>query len=115
MAAKKRLGTLIGKNVEMHRRRLGLVQKQLSAKVGYADHSQIAKIESGTTLPHLDKALALAHCFNITLDALVGESKMPAQATEAAGIVRNLPEELQYATVDFLRRLHTYLEQQEKS
>ena len=56
----------IRENIKRFRQKAGMTQAELAAKVGYADKSMIAKIESGKTEPPFDKLKKFAEVFQIS-------------------------------------------------
>ncbi len=79
---------MLGQTIYNLRRKQGLSQEQLAEKLGVSRQS-VSKWEGGQSTPDLDKLIALADCFGVTLDELVrgtggGENpkteESPAQA-----------------------------------
>ena len=60
-----------GLGVQKLREAHGMKQQTLAHAVGYGDHSQIAKIEGGHSVPSLDKALRLATTLHVPLEMIV--------------------------------------------
>ena len=65
------------------RRSRGLSQEQLAERIGVSRQT-ISKWEGGLSTPDLDKLIALADCFEVTLDALARADVNPAQEPEQA-------------------------------
>ena len=82
---------MLGEKLYHLRRARGMSQEQLAEKIGVSRQT-ISKWEGGLSTPDLEKLIALADCFEITLDGLVREElpQMPepepvALQPEAAG------------------------------
>ena len=60
-----------GQRIAAKRKELALSQEALGAELGVSRQS-IYKWESDASLPEIDKLIALADCFGVTLDELVG-------------------------------------------
>ena len=75
VARQKRTDDVIGKcfglGVKRIREGRGIKQEALAIDVGYGNRSQIAKIETGKTIPSLDKALRLAAILQVTVETFV--------------------------------------------
>jgi transcriptional regulator with XRE-family HTH domain len=65
------LGKTFGLGVKRVRENQGMKQETLAMEVGYGDRSQIAKIETGKTVPSLDKALRLAETLQVPVEAFM--------------------------------------------
>ena len=63
---------MLSERIYQFSRKSGLSQEQLAEKIGVSRQA-ISKWESGTSMPELEKLLALSECFHITLDELVKE------------------------------------------
>ena len=106
------LGKSFGIGLKMIREERGMKQETLALAVGYSDHSQITKIEHGTTVPSLDKALRLATILHVplemflrvgrgedvTLPPLTGVAEVPAQNGEVKHLVRECTRRLSDAS-----------------
>ncbi|RUP41607.1 MAG: XRE family transcriptional regulator [Acinetobacter sp.] len=55
----------IGKKIKSARRRKGLTQGQLAARVGLSDHSSISKIEKGNLNPSLEVIENIANALQV--------------------------------------------------
>ena len=55
------------------RRKNGMSQEQLAAKIGITRQS-VSKWESGSTLPELAKLIAISELFDVSVDYLVKDS-----------------------------------------
>lgn len=85
------LGKVFGLGVKRVRERQGLKQEALAFEVGYGDRSQIAKIETGKTVPSLDKALRLAATLQVPLEAfmVIGRGEIDAPEKGQLGIFQS--------------------------
>lgn len=70
-------------NIKARRMELGLTQDELARKLGYADKSMIAKIESGKVDLAQSKILAFAKALGTTPSILMGWDDDPAEDTDA--------------------------------
>ena len=55
------------------RRQRGLSQEQLAEKIGVSRQT-VSKWESGASVPELEKLIALSHCFEISVDTVIGST-----------------------------------------
>ena len=69
---------MIGEKLYQLRRARGFSQEQLAERIGVSRQT-ISKWEGGLSTPDLEKLIALADCFEISLDSLVRESGNPLQ------------------------------------
>jgi transcriptional regulator with XRE-family HTH domain len=94
-----------GRGLKRLRELHGLSQRPLGLAAGYADHTNIAKIESGENSPSLGKALTLASLLGVSVEIIVylgSEEGMPlgqpcseAQALSMAAGLRQLANDVQ--------------------
>lgn len=63
------LSEIIGKNIKMHRRRLGLSQEKLANKIGVGDREP-SKWESGKVAPNAYSLYSLSQIFECKIDDL---------------------------------------------
>ena len=84
------IGKVFGLGVKRVREKYGMKQEVLALEVGYGDRSQIAKIETGKTVPSLDKALRLAKILQVPLEAFVciGRGELDAPDKVHTGILQ---------------------------
>ena len=61
---------MLSENIFRYRRSLGLSQEQLSERIGVSRQT-VSKWEGGQSTPDVEKLIALADCFGITIDELV--------------------------------------------
>lgn len=61
---------MLSENIFRYRRSLGLSQEQLAERIGVSRQT-VSKWEGGQSTPDVDKLIALADCFGISLDDLV--------------------------------------------
>jgi transcriptional regulator with XRE-family HTH domain len=64
---------MLGQRLYDLRRKQGLSQEQLAQCIGVSRQS-ISKWETDQSIPDLERLMALADCYGLTLDALVGKS-----------------------------------------
>lgn len=85
----------LNEKILYYRKRAGLSQEALAAKVGVSRQA-VSKWEVGDTVPELDKLVALARSFGVTTDELLG-MKEPMQGTEqTAPQLSRLPEDVDW-------------------
>ena len=72
---------MLGEKLYHLRRARGMSQEQLAEKIGVSRQT-ISKWEGGLSTPDLEKLIALADCFEITLDGLVREDVLPTPEPE---------------------------------
>ena len=65
---------MLSVNIFRYRRSLGLSQEQLSERIGVSRQT-ISKWEGGQSAPDVEKLVALADCFCVTLDELIRGSE----------------------------------------
>jgi transcriptional regulator with XRE-family HTH domain len=90
------IGRDFGLGVKRVRERQGWKQEALAFEVGYGDRSQIAKIETGRTVPSLDKALRLSEILKVPVAAFVLIGQGVASAPEEPCLADTLRE---YVTI----------------
>lgn len=73
---------MLGEKLYQLRRSRGLSQEQLAERIGVSRQT-ISKWEGGLSTPDLEKLIALADCFAVSLDSLVREEVAPAPEPEA--------------------------------
>lgn len=69
----------IGERIFLHRKRLGLSQEELAARLGVSRQA-VSKWELGTSTPEPENIIALARIFGITTDELL-MGQIPASQT----------------------------------
>lgn len=75
----------IGKNILSARKRLGLTQEELAARVGYKTKSAINKIELGIRDLPQKKIAAFAEALGMTPGQLMGWDEKPAEELQDMG------------------------------
>ena len=69
-------GNILGTRIFEQRKKLGLNQAQLGAKIGLS-HKAISTLESGARGTSLDKLIELAYVFRVSTDYLLGLTDDP--------------------------------------
>ena len=62
----------VGQRIKMRRLELQLTQRELASKVGYSDHSTLARIEAGKVDLSQTKVAEFAEALNTTIPYLMG-------------------------------------------
>lgn len=62
-------------NIRYYRETMGMTQMQLGDRIG-CNFSQISRYEQGEQEPPMEKLMQMADLFHITVDELIGRSKM---------------------------------------
>lgn len=75
------LNFIIGKNLQILRKKNKFTQFELGEKLNYSDKS-ISKWEKGESLPPIDVFYKLSKLYNVSLDNIVGEEKIKATVIE---------------------------------
>lgn len=76
----------IGERIFQHRKRLGLSQEELAARLGVSRQA-VSKWELGTSTPEPENIIALARIFGITTDELLmGQPSVSQTATPDGGV-----------------------------
>lgn len=75
----------VGKNILAARKRLGLTQEELAARVGYKTKSAINKIELGIRDLPQKKIAAFAEALDMTPGQLMGWDEKPAEELQDMG------------------------------
>ncbi len=101
---------VFGRGLKRVRTQQGMKQEVLARLAGYVNHSNIAKIEGGKTLPSLDKALALARILNVPIEAFVAEgAQITGESAQWMNILQQmilgLPQETKELMAEFLEAL----------
>ena len=101
------IDNLIAERVRAYRKRLGITQSQLAAKLGVT-FQQVQKYERGTNSIGAGRLLEIAYIFNIPIQVLYPESK---NAVEQAKIhTKELTENSKFVTtVDGWRLFDAFL------
>ncbi|MCI8910774.1 MAG: helix-turn-helix transcriptional regulator [Oscillibacter sp.] len=85
----------ISENIADLRRKRGWSQEHLAEQLGVTRQS-VSKWESGTATPELEKLVALADLFGVSLDALAREDWTPSPSTEPTHLERQVEELSRY-------------------
>lgn len=78
---------MIGENIQKLRRDARLSQEELAEKIGVSRQT-VAKWENGTTVPDINSCMAMAELFEVSLDTLAFERKLPNPTKHMFGAVR---------------------------
>ena len=73
---------MLGERLYQLRRSRGMSQEQLAERIGVSRQT-ISKWEGGLSTPDLEKLIALADCFQISLDSLVRAEELSTPEREA--------------------------------
>ena len=73
--------------IAMLRRKQGWSQEQFAERVGVSRQT-VSKWETGTSVPELEKLVAISRCFGVTVDQLLGscsaeQETVPSKTSEA--------------------------------
>lgn len=79
------LNFIIGKNLQVLRKKHKLTQAELAEKLNYSDKA-ISKWEKGESLPPIEVFYKIAKLYGVSLDDIVGEEKIKSRAIETADI-----------------------------
>jgi transcriptional regulator with XRE-family HTH domain len=70
-----KLNVIIGKNLQILRKRNKITQAQLAERLNYSDKA-VSKWEKGESLPPIDIFYKLSRMYKVSLDSIVGEEKV---------------------------------------
>lgn len=71
---------MLSENIFRCRRSMGLSQEQLAERIGVSRQT-VSKWEGGQSTPDVEKLIAMADCFGITVDTLIrGEAQKPLES-----------------------------------
>lgn len=70
-----KLNVIIGKNLQILRKRNRITQAQLAERLNYSDKA-VSKWEKGESLPPIDIFYKLSRMYKVSLDSIVGEEKV---------------------------------------
>ncbi len=76
------LNFIIGKNLQILRKKHKLTQAELAEKLNYSDKA-VSKWEKGESLPPIDVFYKLSQLYEVSLDSIVGEEKIKPREIEA--------------------------------
>lgn len=112
LEASSSLGRVFGARLKRYRKALHLKQEAVGQAVG-CSKSTISEIENGKYAPHLDKAVALARFFGVSVDALVNEGEEDGHSEWLAGVREKAfawPDECKLTIAELLKALAHELE-----
>ena len=79
------LNFIIGKNLQVLRKKNKFTQAQLGERLNYSDKA-VSKWEKGESLPPIDVFYKLSQIYNVSIDSIVGEEKIKAPVVETADL-----------------------------
>lgn len=98
-----------GGKVRELREKRGMTQDELARKIGYSNKSAIAHIESGRSIPPLDKMLAIADALDCNADYLLEGLSLRAdeltRITQVAQEKKRIQEEAEEEVINLMRKL----------
>ena len=102
--------SIFGRGLKRVRKQQGMKQETLARLAGYVNHSNVAKIEGGKTLPSLDKALTLARILNVPVEAFILEGHQAnGESAQWMSILQQmflgLPDETKQLMANFFEAL----------
>jgi len=77
------LSFIIGKNLQILRKKNKLTQAELGEKLNYSDKA-VSKWEKGESLPPVEVFYKLSRLYEVSLDSIVGEERIKPQIIETA-------------------------------
>ena len=77
-------------NLTAYRKQAGLSQEQLGERVGVSRQT-VSKWEQGLTTPELDKLIALSRVFQVSIDTLVDNERLPEPSPEPVPQAEDIP------------------------
>lgn len=97
------LTEILGKNITERRRKLGLSQKELAARLGITQDA-MARMEKGKIAPKMSRIEDLAAILDCAVPALFRRQNAPLQeqVAAAADILATLPHDGQEALVNLM-------------
>lgn len=81
------LNFIIGKNLQILRKKRKLTQAELAEKLNYSDKA-VSKWEKGESLPPIEVFYKLSQFYEVSLDSIVGEEKIKSREIEAVDMKR---------------------------
>ncbi len=79
------LNFIVGKNLQILRKKNKLTQAELAERFSYSDKA-VSKWEKGESLPPIEVFYRLAKFYEVSLDSIVGEEKIKSREIEKADI-----------------------------
>lgn len=76
----------LGSKIKYYRKMRGLTQRELSAAVGYRDHSMIAQIEKGNSDISRERFIKIADALNVGVDVLLFDANGEKVLIEAVSV-----------------------------
>lgn len=81
------LNFIIGKNLQILRKKNKLTQAELAEKLNYSDKA-VSKWEKGESLPPIEVFYNISKLYGVSLDNIVGEEKIKPHVIESADLKR---------------------------
>ena len=105
-----KIGILLGRNIAHERRAKGWTQQELAEKVGI-ESVTLSRIETGTSLPSIERLAAIADALEVAVASLVGGVSHHAsdQAHEIASSMKMLAPDDRRLLMDMFKQLATRL------
>lgn len=82
----------IGQKIKARREELRLTQRELATRLGYSDHTTLARIETGKTDPPQSRIVAIAKALGVAPGYLMGDGATPEHLGALAAKVVNDPK-----------------------
>ncbi len=79
------LNFIIGKNLQILRKKNKLTQAELGEKLNYSDKA-VSKWEKGESLPPVEVFYKISRLYNVSLDNIVGEEKIKPHMVESSDL-----------------------------
>ncbi len=81
----EKLNSIIGKNLQILRKKNKITQAQLGERLNYSDKA-VSKWEKGESLPPIDVFYKLSRMYKVSLDSIVGEEKVKVREVDKADL-----------------------------
>lgn len=81
----EKLNLIIGKNLQILRKKNKFTQAQLGERLNYSDKA-VSKWEKGESLPPIDVFYKLSRLYKVSLDSIVGEEKVKVREVDKADL-----------------------------
>ena len=114
----KKLAEIVGKNIAVRRREIGITQEELGRKLGHKVlQDSISRLEHGKTEPRFSRLQALADILDCKVADLFREpeSKAQEQTTRFADIIRHFSPQAQKQVVDMVEQMAKIIKEEKES